>query len=223
MHHLTNGKELIMAKSKRNGAPRGTTAQAIRALFTQGITSGGDVFTKLEEQGIKTTRANVYAALTKLRKDNGDPGTAKRRGGRGGKRAEANGASNEAGTNGAAGAPSNAEARGNASQAIRELYNQGITSGTEVFAMLQEQGIKTSKPNIYATLTRVRKENGRGGSRRKPGRRAPRAAASEAPSRASYRVGLTLEDITAVIDLAKKAGGLSTLRAVLDSLAGIPA
>jgi hypothetical protein len=104
----------------------------------------------------------------------------------------------------------------NKSQLMRDLIAQGVTSAKDIAARMQAQGLKVSMPQVYTTLARARKGSKPG---RRGGRRGPRATASA--TAVSNGAGISLQDLTTLAELAKRAGGVTKLRAFLDSLANL--
>src|SRR4051794_29672234 len=112
----------------------------------------------------------------------------------------------------------------NKTQLIRDLIAQGMTSAKEIAAKMAEQGHKISMPTVYTTLTEARKST-KGASGKKRGRPA-RAVVAElkSSSNGAPRNGqLSLDELTALASLARKAGGAEALKSFLDGLAVLSA
>lgn len=101
----------------------------------------------------------------------------------------------------------------NKSELIRSHAASGITSAKEIASKMQAEGIKVSMPQIYTILAKTRKAPKRRGGR--PKKVSP--AATSAPARNG--TGISLQDLTTLAELAKRAGGVSQLRAFLDTMA----
>ena len=67
-------------------------------------------------------------------------------------------------------------------------------------------------PQIYTTIARLRKAPKRRGGR-------PKKAAPATPAAKNNGTGISLQDLTTLAELAKRAGGVSQLRAFLDTMA----
>ena len=102
--------------------------------------------------------------------------------------------------------------RVNKSEMVRTYFAQGIESAKEIATKMQAEGIKISMPQVYTTLARVRKTPKRRGGR-------PKKAAPATPAAKNNGTGISLQDLTTLAELAKRAGGVSQLRAFLDTMA----
>jgi hypothetical protein len=101
-------------------------------------------------------------------------------------------------------------------QLIQDLYNQGVTSGKDIAKRLEESGTKTSLTMVYSTISAFRKAGGASKQKRAP--RQVKAESQAAPAQ-NGSGSLTPDDLVALVELAKRAGGIQRLRAFVDSLA----
>jgi hypothetical protein len=96
---------------------------------------------------------------------------------------------------------------------IRDFIAQGLTSAKDIETKMTGLGHKVSMPSIYTALSSARK----GRSPAQPKRAsATTAAPKAAPSNGSH--SLNVEDLTALATLTKKAGGVASVKALLDAM-----
>jgi hypothetical protein len=126
--------------------------------------------------------------------------------------------------NAASASATNGEAaRYNKSARIRELFDSGITDVKQIQNHLIADGQPTSLPTIYTTLGTYKKKLAGAGSTSVGKKPAAKAEPKKAVALGNFAGNglVALEDLTALVAIARKFGGVDPLIGVLQALKGL--